>query len=127
MIPRLFKHEQSGTIGMLQAGVRISDIARYHNCHPSTIQVLRDRYQATGTVKYRRRSGQPRITSCRPDNTLTAFFVMWHYNFDAIIILTHLVQNYRRGNFTYQHDNARAHTVRLTVNFLAANKILLLD
>ena len=27
----------------------------------------------------------------------------------------------------YQHDNAQAHTARLTVNFLAANKILVLD
>ena len=31
---------------------------------------LRDRYQATGTVKDRRRSGQPRITTRRQDGTL---------------------------------------------------------
>ena len=27
----------------------------------------------------------------------------------------------------YQHDNALAHTARLTVNFLATNRILVLD
>ena len=36
-MPRLSEHEQSGAIGMLKAGVRVSDVARYHNCHPSTI------------------------------------------------------------------------------------------
>ena len=58
-MPRLSEHEQSGAIGMLKAGVHVSDVARYHNCHLSTIQHLRDRYQATGTVKDRHRSGQP--------------------------------------------------------------------
>ena len=56
---RLSEHEPSGAIGMLLVGVRVSDVARYHNCHLSTIQYLRDRYQATGTVKDRPRSGQP--------------------------------------------------------------------
>ena len=28
---RLSEHEQSGAFGMLKAGVRVSDIARYHN------------------------------------------------------------------------------------------------
>ena len=42
-MPRLSEHERPGAIGMLKAGVRVSDVARYHNCHPSTIQRLRDR------------------------------------------------------------------------------------
>ena len=62
-MPRLPEHERSVAIGMLQAGTRVSDVARHFNCHPSTIQRLIDRYQATGTVKDRRRSGQPRITT----------------------------------------------------------------
>ena len=63
-MPRLSEHERSGAIGMLKAGVRVSDVARYYNCHPSTIQRLRDRYQATDTVKDRRKSGQPRMATC---------------------------------------------------------------
>ena len=62
-MPRLSELERSGAIGMLKAGGRISDVARYHNCHPSSIQCLRDCHQATGTVKDRRRPGQPRMAT----------------------------------------------------------------
>ena len=41
-VPRLSEHERPGAIGMLKAGVRVSGVARYHNCHPSAIQHLRD-------------------------------------------------------------------------------------
>ena len=51
--------------------------------------------------------------------TLTTFFVLWRYLF--------IHQNHRRGNFMYQHDKAPAHTARLTVNFLAANRVQVLD
>ena len=43
------------------------------------------------------------------------------------VALPFLRQNYRRGNFIYQHDNAQAHSARLTVNFLATNRIPVLD
>ena len=43
------------------------------------------------------------------------------------VALPFLHQNHRRGNFIYQHDNAPAHTARLTVNFLAANRVQVLD
>ena len=48
---RLSEHERSGAIGMLKAGMRVSDVVKYHNYHPSIIQRLRDSYQATGPVK----------------------------------------------------------------------------
>ena len=62
-MPLLSEHERSGAIGMLKAGMRVSDVTRYHNCHQSTIQRLRDPYQANGTVKDRRRSGQPKMAA----------------------------------------------------------------
>ena len=62
-MPCLSEHERSATIGMLKAGVHVSDVARYHKCHPSTIQRPRDLYQATGTVKDQRRSGQPKMAT----------------------------------------------------------------
>ena len=62
-MPRLSEHKRSGAIGMLKAGVRVSDVSRHHNCHPLIIQRLRDRYQATGKVKDRRRSDQPRMAT----------------------------------------------------------------
>ena len=51
-VPRLSEHERPGAIGMLKAGVCVSDVTWYYNCIPSTVQCLRDLYQATGTVKY---------------------------------------------------------------------------
>ena len=51
-MPRLSEHEPSGAILMLKAGVRVSDVARYHNWHPVTIQRLRECYQATGTINF---------------------------------------------------------------------------
>ena len=41
-VPSLSEHERPGAIGMLKAGVRVSGVARYYNCHPSAIQRLRD-------------------------------------------------------------------------------------
>ena len=49
---RLTEHERSGAIGMFKAGVRVSGVARYLNCHPSAIQHPRDCYQATGTFNF---------------------------------------------------------------------------
>ena len=43
------------------------------------------------------------------------------------VALSSLRQNQRRAKFKDQHDNAPAHTARLTVNFQAANIILVLD
>ena len=48
---------------MLKAEVCVSDFARYNNCHPSTKHRLSDCYQAIGTVKDRRRSGQSRMAT----------------------------------------------------------------
>ena len=81
-MPHLSEHERSGAIGKLKAGVRVSDIARYHTCHQSTIQRLRDRYQATWTVKDRCRSGQLRMaTGVKNQRTL---IVYRRYNIDDI-------------------------------------------
>ena len=62
-VPRLIEHERSSAIGMLKAGVCVSGVARYYNCHPSAIQHLRDCYQATRTVKGRHRPGQLRMAT----------------------------------------------------------------
>ena len=73
IMPRLSKHEQSGTIGMLQAGVRVSDIARYHT--QRSLPGYRDSKRSTpvwSTKNY--------DTSSRRC-TLAAFFVLWHNPF----------------------------------------------
>ena len=57
------EHKQSGAFEMLKTGVPVSDVTRYYNCNQSTIQLLIDCYKATGTIKDRRRSGQPRMAT----------------------------------------------------------------
>ena len=59
-VPRVSEHERPCATGMLKAGVRVSSVPRYYNCHPSAIQHLRDYYQATRRVKGRHRPGQLR-------------------------------------------------------------------
>ena len=111
---RLSKHEKSGTIGMLQAGLRVTDLAQYYNCHPSTTQVLRDRYGKRSTP----------VWSTKNYNTSSRCYI------DSVfrhVALSSLRQNQRRAKFLDQHDNAQAHTALLTVNFQAANIILGLD
>ena len=62
-MPRLSEHERSGAIGMLKAGVRVSGVAKYYNCHMSAKQHLRDCYQATMTVNGRHRPAQLRMAT----------------------------------------------------------------
>jgi transposase len=69
-MPRLAESTRSEAIGMLRAGVSYSAIARRFNCHHTTIMRLEQRFLATGTVRDRPRSGQPRVTTGRQDATL---------------------------------------------------------
>ena len=62
-VQRLSEHERLGAIGMLKAGVRVSDVDRYYICLPSAVQHLRDCYQVTRTVKGRHRPGQLRMAT----------------------------------------------------------------
>ena len=48
--------------GMLYAGMRINDIARWVNVHKNTVQRWRARNLAIGHLKDLPRSGRPRIT-----------------------------------------------------------------
>ena len=60
-VPRLSEYEPPGAFGTLKAGVRVSRVARYYNCHASAIQHLRDCYQATRSVKGQNRPCQLRM------------------------------------------------------------------
>ena len=59
----LTENERSGAVVMPKPGVLVPDVVGYHNCHLPTIQRLKDRCQATGTVKDRRRFVQPRMAT----------------------------------------------------------------
>ena len=60
---------------MVQAGMSMSNVARQFNVSHVTISNLVQRFQTTGSVGDRPRSGRPRVTDARTD---------WH------IVTTHL-------------------------------------
>ena len=58
-------------IGMLTAGMSTREVARHFQRHESTISRLLNRFQQTGNVADRPRSGRPRKTTPREDRFLT--------------------------------------------------------
>jgi len=59
--------ERQRAVGMLEAGMSLTDVALQFIRHVSTIHRLRHRLQGTGSVKDRPRSGRPRKTTPRED------------------------------------------------------------
>ena len=69
--PGMTFEQRERTIGMLTAGMSARDVARYYPRHESTISRLLNRFQQTGNVADRPRSGRPRKTTLREDRFLT--------------------------------------------------------
>ena len=59
-------------VSMLTAGMSARDVARHFQHHLLTISRLLNRFQQTGKVVNRPRSGRPRKTTPREDRILTA-------------------------------------------------------
>ena len=71
--PRLNQNQRIQAFTMLARGDNVSNVSRAFGCHRNTIIRLPLRFQQTGGVADRRRSGKPRVTNPRTDrfNTLT--------------------------------------------------------
>ena len=69
--PGMMFGQRERAIGMLTAGMSAKDIARHFQCHESTISQLLNRFQQTGNIADRPRSGRPRKTKLREDHFLT--------------------------------------------------------
>ena len=67
VIPRMTFQQRERAIGMLTAGMSARDVARHFQRHESTISRLLNRFQQTGNVADRSRSGRPRKTTPRED------------------------------------------------------------
>lgn len=61
------ENQRNVAIGMLNGGVSVRDVARHFGVCPSTISRLKSRFNATGSVADRQRSGRPRKTSQHED------------------------------------------------------------
>jgi transposase len=84
-MPRLSREQRLRIIGMLEAGMDQKRAARIMRCQPKTIARLVSRYQETGSVEDRPRSGRPRVTT---------------RNQDRFIQLTHLRDRFRSASQT---------------------------
>ena len=69
--PGMTFEQRERVIGMLTAGMSATDVARHFQCHESTISRPLNRFQQTGNVADRPRSGRPRKTMPREDRFLT--------------------------------------------------------
>ena len=69
--PGMTFEQSERAIGMLTAGMSARDVARNFQRHESTISRLLNRFQQTGNVADRPRSGRPRKTTPREDRFLT--------------------------------------------------------
>ena len=69
--PGLTFEQRERATGMLTAGMSARDVSRHFQRHESTIGRLLNRFQQTGNVADRPRSGRPRKTTQREDRFLT--------------------------------------------------------
>ena len=70
-IPRLNQNQRIQALTMLARGDNVSNVSRAFGCHRNTIIRLHQRFQQTGGVADRRRSGRPKVTNPRTDRFIT--------------------------------------------------------
>lgn len=97
-MPRLSNDERMRALGMVDAGVKYSEIARFFNCAKSTIGRLVQRHRQTGSVRDRARPGRERCTTPIQDNQIR---------------LTHLRDRFRPATKTAQ-DTPGTHNPRIS-------------
>uniref|UniRef100_A0AAZ3RBG3 Transposase Tc1-like domain-containing protein n=1 Tax=Oncorhynchus tshawytscha TaxID=74940 RepID=A0AAZ3RBG3_ONCTS len=66
-MPKVPTHLRERALGMLQGGMRTTDVARAITCNVCTVRRLRQRYRGTGQTADRPRSGRPRVTKPAQD------------------------------------------------------------
>ena len=84
-MPRLSRDERMRAVGMVQAGLSYSEVARQMACSQPTIRNLAERHNTTGSVNDRQRPGRERVTT--PDQ-------------DRYIRLQHLRDRFRPASRT---------------------------
>ena len=70
-MPRLDQNQRIQALTMLARGDNVSNVSRAFGCHRNTIVRLPQRFQQTGRLADRRRSGRPRVTNPRTDRFIT--------------------------------------------------------
>ena len=70
-MPRLTDAQRNQAIGMLRAGLNVTNVARQMGCTRQTIHSLRNKFNITGSVRDLARSGRPPVTTLRDDRMIT--------------------------------------------------------
>ena len=70
-MPKLNQNQRIQALTMLARGDNVFNVSRAFSCHKNTIIRLRQRFQQTGGVADRRRSGRPRVTNPQTDRFIT--------------------------------------------------------
>ena len=70
-IPKLNQNQRIQALTMLARSDNVSNVSRAFGCNKSTIIRLRQRFQQSGGVADRRRTGRPRVTNPGMDSFIT--------------------------------------------------------
>src|ERR1700729_668692 len=100
-MPRLAESEKNQIIGLLNAGVRISTVARTFNVSRLTVYRLQQRFQPTGVTRDRPRPGRPRVSTQRQD---------------GFIRTVHLRNSFQPAQRTADTINASANNRQVSLN-----------
>ena len=99
-MPRLSDAQRHEALGMLRANATVSAVARAFNVKRDTIQKLRIRFQASGSVSDTPRNGRPRVTTAVEDNRIR---------------VTHLLDRFQTASKTAREWPGRRPISRFTV------------
>ena len=95
-MPRLNENQRILALTMLARGDNVTNVSRALVCHRNTVIRLRQRFQQTGGVADRRRSGRPRVTNQQTDRFIT---------------LTHLRRRFQTASSTARQYGISRQTV----------------
>ena len=109
--PGMTFEQRERAIAMLTSGMSARDVARHFQRHESTIRRLLNRFQQTGNVADRPRSGRPRKTTPREDSSLTT--LSRRNRFLCSRKLGRLLRNVTDTRVYYKTVRNRLHAARL--------------
>lgn len=95
-MPRLQQNQRIQAVTMLASGQSVAAVARAFGCHRNTISNLQRRFQTTGDIVDRPRSGRPKVTTARTDRFIT---------------LTHLRRRFKTAASTAREHGISSQTV----------------
>ena len=87
-MPRLSKVDRECAIGMLQGGLKQTDVARRLGVHRTTIARLLSRFNTTGSTGDRPRPGQRRATTPRQDRYIRLLHLRQCFQFATVTART---------------------------------------